>query len=1404
MDHKATPLNANGRLKGIKDATIWQCLTFGWSTNLIWNYGRIPGKITPEILADLHEKDDSGIISKLIEKAWEEEVAKGGKSLWRVLYKVFGRDFIILNILSVCNSIFDILKAGSLVFFIRFLRSPEKPISEGILYTLLLSVAVIFSSAFQSYSFFPASRLGYQIRVGLITLLFRKAINISSSSTISIGKAINLISNDVQTFENASYFMLFMWVGPFQLLLSIIFLWLNIGISSFVAVGAYLLMIPLQSYISGFFGKIRANTVNFRDNRIKLLTDVFGGIEIVKLNTWENPLTERIIEHRSAEYKSLKRANNLKALNQSLFNSSSQIIQFLTFSTLWLLVVNGSGTNLGNKGAFEPENIFPCVSIFASMKLIMTLFLPKAFESYGETKISVRRIEEFLLEPNKMQVKSIEPSNSSKNDSESIIFIKNASFSWKSGTPEQNEKSTSNNSSMQDLNKINNTQKPESNVAITLHNINIDVKKGTLCGIVGPVGSGKSSLCHAILGEMHLAGGELFVNYPESSNSTVDESTYSKQFSKVAYSSQSPWIFGGTIRENILFGYPYEKEWFQKVVFACSLIRDFELFEDGEHTLIGERGATLSGGQRARVSLARAIYTRADLYILDDPLSAVDPKVAKHLFDNVICGLLKDKTRILVTHQLQFIHKSDYVVLLDNGAVIDSGSPGSITKLDQYRLNEFESEDLDSEANSINPEIISTIEEDNPYTDHVDPADQSQILSEPFGRNSGAYSHIDVINDNASVLQSILDVKQNSSSIKKRHRYLPSLFLRFKKTKKIIVEEKEEYNLGGQEKSDTGTTSISTYIKFFKLGASYMHIFFCLSLVIGMVALSMLADFYLSAWSTFSAQKKSNPINVLYYFLLAFSAVILSTATNVFLYRLILTSSNKLMLLMLNSVVYAPMNFFQTQPLGRILNRFSKDQSNIDETLATNAVDTIITLTLTLGTFVFICIANLYLIILVPIILIIFIWIRQLYMSTSRQLKQIESVTRSPVYSLLSETLDGIITVRAFSSQNIFLERFIDAQNENSRAFFSFISAARWLAFRLDMINTLLVILSSFSMLLIRKRVSPSLVALSISYILNLVGMVQWCVRQSIEVEITFISVERNLAYASLAPEESPDNDNSSSVIPASWPSDGKVEIRDLNVQYRSSAKPVLQNITMNISPGEKVGIVGRTGAGKSSFVSSIFRLVEPFPNGCINIDGVNISDLRLNKLRSSISMIPQQPFLFEGSLRFNLDPWEEYSDEQIWSALEAASLKVKVENMPDKLESQVVENGKNFSVGERQLISMCRAILQKKKLVVMDEATANVDLETDKQIQKSVHTHFKDSTVITIAHRLHTIIGAGYDKIAVFDHGKLMEFGHSHELLQNRDSILSKMVADTGPKMEENLRMLASDEWNQKYNKQI
>ncbi|PVU91527.1 hypothetical protein BB559_004083 [Furculomyces boomerangus] len=1446
-------LKPNGRLKGKPEATIWQEITFNWVSGLIWNYGRVPGKVTPDILSDLTSKDESANLSRKMEEAWEYETQIKRYSLWRVLLKVVGRDYIIAGLIGLVESFLKILQAVFLGHLITFFRNPNQKTSDGLVYAAVISVAVLISGSLHHYFFFGAVRAGFQARVGLIALLFRKALKTSLSSSKSTGEVINMISNDVQPFETGFIFFHYLWIGIIEIAIIFYFLWGYIGISSVVAIGLYSLVIPFQSYLSTLFTKIRGITVNFRDKRIKLTSDVLGGIEIVKLNTWEDPLKDKISETRDREYRSLRNAASFKGLNLSVFLISGQVVQMFTFITLWFIVVQGLGSNIGNVQNFSPQNIFPAVGLLAITKQTMTGFIPKALECFGEARISVKRITAFLLLPSAKPILEVEESVDSTDSNENgsnqsfsggeknkdlntIISFKNASFMWRNNEAEEfakktlENKGTPKNQKHEKLTTIpteaeiqkdkNDMDSPRGGHLVILKNINLDIKHGELHAIVGSVGSGKSSLCQAILDEMHLISGskKLFIKPKqkliptETPETSQDGTNISGQMevendgnhSPVAYAAQSPWIFAGTVRENILFGKEYDSEWFNTVVNACSLNNDFKQFESGEFTVIGERGTNLSGGQRARVALARAIYQKADLYILDDPLSAVDPKVGRQLFDEVVCKLLKGKTVILATHQLQFISGCDKVSVMENGMIIESGRPDEINMLKVYNEDE----------NNFESAGQSGIQTPYEQKDVIDPENLLDLNLDDSALKSLNLEHVPEF-DRASVRSLLLDLNEVSEEVPETKKSIKRIIIEKKNTSNVHSEKpsseknnkesdkdkkgENDYVVGESEDMEIATTPLSTYFRFFRYGYSYPVIAFGLFLTLLQQGVMMGADYILARWSSIPPGSQHNVKYVYTYCILVIVSAIAALVSINFLMKIMLAASNGLLLSMLKSVIKSPLAFFQSQPQGRVLNRFSKDQSNIDELLPATILDTVLCVNQIIGAMIFVCMANIYLLITVPIVSGAFIWLRNIYMSTSRQVKRIESVTRSPVYATLSETLDGITTVRAFSAHKQVLDSFIESQNENSRAYFAFLGAARWLGIRLDFATSVFIAAAAFSMIAVRSKINPGLVALSMSYVLTLVGMVQWCVRQSIEVEIIFISVERNFAYTKLTPEESSEILDHTSPVPKEWPQNGQINVENLNLKYSSSAAPVLNNLTFNIKSGEKIGIVGRTGAGKSSLVSCFFRLAEPYPNGCITIDNINISNITLHDLRSNLSMIPQQPFLFEGTLRFNLDPWNSYSDEEIWNALEAAKLKTSIEKLPNLLESEVTENGKNFSTGERQLVSLCRAILANRQIVVMDEATANVDLFTDKQIQQSIHTHFKKATVLTIAHRLHTVIGEGYDRIIVLDHGKLVEIGEPHELLENRSSRLSQMVAETGPVMEEQLRKLAYNQFNMK-----
>lgn len=790
--------------------------------------------------------------------------------------------------------------------------------------------------------------------------------------------------------------------------------------------------------------------------------------------------------------------------------------------------------------------------------------------------------------------------------------------------------------------------------------------------ICGSVGSGKSSFLHAILGDMVLTSGHCRVNAK-----------------KIAYVPQTPWILSGTIRDNILFGLAYDDSKFNKAIHAASLEKDFQLFPKGALTFIGERGITLSGGkqsrkcisidfhafhcilgQRARVSLARAIYSDAELLLLDDPLSAVDTKVARFLFEKCISTVLKGKTVLLVTHQLQFLSGADQILVFDQGRVIQSGSYAEIIESG----SEF--------ANSVRLYSKQQESEQN-LSENISPTDN---ISSPLAGE----------------------------------------------------QDQEEFK---REEVVKGSVTLSTYYRYFREGISMIFVIFLPVVLFSSQTFSVLTDFWLANWSAQTDQSSSTYALVL--FLLALATFVFSVTRAIIFFAISFQSSKNSFKKMLDRVFHAPSVFFQSNPNGRIMNRFSKDINLMDETLPSVFFDFVQCSILTLAVFIVAAIIMPFALVLFPFVAYLLVKLRNYYMATSRQIKRIEATSRSPVYSTIPSTLEGLSVIRAFNAKDRFNKEFFSHQDNNTRMFFGFITSGRWLGMRLDGLVAILSAIIIFAVLLLRDslNISPSSVGLLISYLIQMTGTLQWTVRQSSEVENLMVSVERILEYTELDAEEK-ENASLKGNVPSNWPSNGQIEIEDLSLCYPDFQKPgfygepVIKHLTIKLDAGTKVGIVGRTGAGKSSLLQALFRLVEPTPKGSIRIDGLSTSDLPLETLRSRISIIPQEPFCFKGTLRFNLDPFHFYSDEELWKALEATELKETVMKSAVKLEAPVDENGSNWSIGERQLICLTRAILRNSLLLVSDEATSSVDLKTDKLIQDSIRTLFKKSTVLTIAHR--------------------------------------------------------------------
>ncbi|XP_039693710.1 ATP-binding cassette sub-family C member 4 isoform X5 [Pteropus medius] len=1106
--------------------------------------------------------------------------------------------------------------------------------------------------------------------LGIFTLIEALRLSNAAMSKTTTGQIVNLLSNDVNKFDQVTIFLHFLWAGPLQAIAVTALLWMEIGISCLAGLAVLIILLPLQSCIGKLFSSLRSKTAAFTDMRIRSMNEVITGIRIIKMYAWEKSFAELITNLRRKEISKILRSSYLRGMNLASSFVGSKLIIFVTF-TVYVL--------LGN--VITASRVFVALTLYGAVRLTVTLFFPSAIEKVSEAVVSIRRIQNFLLLDEIKQRNSQLPSGS-----EMIVHVQDFTAFW---------------------DKVLETP--------TLQDLSFTVRPGELLAVVGPVGAGKSSLLSAVLGELSPSQGLVSVH------------------GRVAYVSQQPWVFSGTVRSNILFGKKYEKERYEKVIQACALKKDLELLENGDLTMIGDRGTTLSGGQKARVNLARAVYQDADIYLLDDPLSAVDAEVGKHLFQLCICQTLHEKITILVTHQLQYLKAASQILILKDGKMVQKGT-----------YTEFLKSGID---------FGSLLKKEN------EEAEQSSIPGSPTLR-SRTFSE---------------------SSVWSQQSSRPSL-----KDGALESEANMQVTLTEESRSE-GKVGIKAYKSYFTAGAHWFILIFLLLVTVLAQVAYIVQDWWLSYWANeqsalnITVNGKGNVTEKLdlnwylgIYSGLTLAIFIFAIARSLLLFYVLVNSSQTLHNKMFESILKAPILFFDRNPIGRILNRFSKDIGHIDDLLPLTVLDFIQTFLQVISVVgVAVAVIPWIVIPLVPLCIIFFV-LRSFFLETSRDVKRLESTTRSPVFSHLSSSLQGLWTIRAYKTEERFQELFDAHQDLHSEAWFLFLTTSRWFAMRLDAICAIFVIITAFGSLILAKTLDAGQVGLALSYALTLVGMFQWCIRQSTEVENMMISVERVIEYTDLEKEEPWEYPKRP---PPGWPHEGVIVFDNVNFTYSLDGPLVLKHLTALIKSREKVGIVGRTGAGKSSLISALFRLSEP--KGKIWIDKILTTEIGLHDLRKKMSIIPQEPVLFTGTMRKNLDPFNEHTDEELWNALKEVQLKEAIEDLPGKMDTELAESGSNFSVGQRQLVCLARAILKKNRILIIDEATANVDPRTDELIQKKIREKFAQCTVLTIAHRLNTIIDS--DKIMVLDSGRLKEYDEPYVLLQNKDSLFYKMVQQLG-----------------------
>lgn len=897
---------------------------------------------------------------------------------------------------------------------------------------------------------------------------------------------------------------------------------------------------------------------------------------------------------------------------------------------------------------------FVAIALFGLLQFPLTVF-PNVITSTIEASVSLYRIENYLsseeLDHNAV-IRQDYRNDPNYNDDTPLVEINNGTFKWAAEDPSP-----------------------------ALSNINLRIKKGQVTAVVGRVGSGKSSLISALLGDTVKMNGEVILR------------------GSVAYVPQQPWVMNASLRDNIVFGHRWDPHFYDRVLEACSLKSDIAILNGGDQTEIGERGINLSGGQKARVSLARAIYARADIYLLDDPLSAVDSHVGRHIFDNVIGpeGILKNKARVLVTHGISYLPRIDEVVMLREGKIALSGTYADLMsqKSELYALitdfgTQQNNKSSDEEDEGSNEGTINVGEED------VLQSDTASIELIPREEDAPLNRRRQRMNSDISVM----------SAKTLRRASLVSLAKKGKVAKTVDGDR-----LITVEESAKGSVTWDVYKQYAKSCSLYGVITMLLLLVLSQLA-SVGTNLWLKYWSSRNQDNGAN--NSVWFYLAIYALIGWSSTIFAMIQTLVLwvycaiRSARVLHAEMLETIVRSPMSFFDTTPLGRILNRFSKDQHTVDEVLPRTFNGYFRVLFSVISTICIIAFSTpLFMVLVVPLG-VIYIYVQRYYLATSRELKRLDSVGKSPIYSHFQETISGVSTIRAYEQQKRFMFENEGKLDDNQRAYFPSISCNRWLAVRLEFLGSIIILAAAlFAVLGVvygSSTIDAGLVGLSVSYALSVTQALNWVIRSYCEIETNVVSVERIKEYIDLPTEKY----NASRGVDPLWPTKGKIEFRDYATRYRPGLDLVLRDLSFTVTPKEKIGIIGRTGAGKSSLSLSLFRIVEA-AKGSIYIDGVDISSLRLFDLRSRLTIIPQDPVLFAGTVRENLDPFGTHDDAELWQALQHSHLQEHISKMDGKLNAVVLEGGENFSVGQRQLICLARALLRRSTILVLDEATAAV-----------------------------------------------------------------------------------------------
>eukprot|EP01006_Ploeotia_vitrea_P051168 TRINITY_DN67532_c5_g1_i1.p1 TRINITY_DN67532_c5_g1~~TRINITY_DN67532_c5_g1_i1.p1 ORF type:complete len:1552 (+),score=907.50 TRINITY_DN67532_c5_g1_i1:416-4657(+) len=1382
----------------------------------------------------LPKKENTAQVSARFDHAFEAErqrlladdtVEDKTVDFGRVLYNVFKTDFWYGGMLKFFNDVCGMsipIYLNLILLFLEDTNGTEYDDSYGWLLACLLFTTSQLKSLIENAFFFQMTRIAVQMNAAVAGAVYNKSLRLSSSARneSTTGEIVNLMQLDAQRLSMLMYQLHMLWSGLFQIAGYLTQLGIFIGWSAAAGVLSMPMFIFVQAKFMTILQRLRREQVAATDERVKQTNEVIQGIRAVKMYAWEECFTRRITDVRSdRELPILTSAAIYRAANMALISASPTLILVITF--FFYTVVAGE--------AMDAATVFTVVAVFDRLRFPLILY-PSVIAQYVEARVSVKRLSQFLArdEVDRAQSTGSDDDDDDGDDGKAddqeekkqqdnhdvggggdmvepeldtgaiAVAIDDADDpANKNGAAAAKQPSRAKDAVVE----IKNATFGWSGDQAVLEDISLTVPRGSLTAVIGPVGSGKSSLCLAILNEMKRLKGT------------------SRVRGSIAYAAQNAWILNMSLRENVRFSLPWDKKRYRETLRVCSLRHDIKMLPDGDMTEIGERGINLSGGQKQRVAIARAVYSDADLFVFDDPLSALDAEVSREVFERCIAGKLGDKTRVMVTNQLHFLQHVDQVVVMDT-KIVDGKPVGYIKEIGTFE--DLMSHGLDFAALMAKHDGDEGEKQDKQHLTETELAEASHREAEA----QAADAEKDAERRREAEARAEAEMRKSGAETDGPSRTVGG------STTFKTQPHTDAGRLMTTEERNVGAVPLEVYVKF--AAASKNGVWLAIGTVL-MMAIAQLSgvfgSIWMSVWSEESDKAGSaSPDPGLGFYMGIYAAASIMYAVFNFLRTLMTTilglrSATAMHETLLASVMRATLQFFDTTPVGRIIARFSKDMDQMDFELPMNISWAMFSISTVLTSLVVItAITPLFGVMLLPLA-VLYYYFLNFYRSSSRELKRLDSTTRSPVYAHFSATLGGLPTIRAFGVDNRFRLINESVVNRNHRAHFMLKMGDRWLALRLEFLGNLIIFGSAAFSIRQRGELYAGLAGVSLIYAMAVTGLLGWTVRAFAQLENSFNSVERVLFYSENIDQERdrfrPENDGPmdlKGVVPSMvtpevvakqeafargegldddkikamqhWPAEGEVNVQHLDMRYREDLELVIKDVSLRIRPGEKIGVVGRTGAGKSTFMAAFLRLVEAW-EGKVEIDGVNIATLGLKKLRSKLSIIPQNAVLFSGTVRFNIDPEGTCSDEELWSALDKIGMRQLIEGMDGKLDAPVAEYGENFSAGQRQLLCLDRALVRESKVLLLDEATSSVDFETDQLVQKLIRKEFKDKTVITIAHRLNTIIDS--DRILVLDKGSVAEFDHPGVLLSKPDSIFSGMVDQTGAASAPQLRRIAA-----------